>query len=55
MAAIRDTTARRRAGLPVSEAEIEWIDTELSLSPGYSEWCARQLLDQTLRGEKAFV
>jgi Arm DNA-binding domain len=52
---ITKTSDRRRAGLPVTD-EVAWIENELKLSPGYSEWSARQLLDRALHGrKKAFV
>lgn len=46
--AIADVNARRRAGEPVSQAEVDWIEAELKLSPGYAEWVSCQLLNAAL-------
>jgi hypothetical protein len=46
--AIMDTTKRTDAGLPVTDAEREWIRSELAMTPGYTEWHARDLLEQAL-------
>jgi hypothetical protein len=51
---ISATHARMKAGL-ATIAEIEAIEEELREVPGFSQWEARQMLNQALRREKAMA